>query len=142
MEDHPLSAQERETLAAIADHLIPAAESMPSFSEIGAEKTLTARVLELRPELLTDLRRALAQAAGADPAEAAERLNRDDPVALGTLGLVASSAYYLAPEVRQRLAYPGQQSRPASPEEEHDYLRDDLLQPVIDRGPIYREAPD
>lgn len=142
MDDEVLTLQERETLAALADALIPAAESMPAFSEIGAQSQLTDRVLDLRPELLPDLRRALAQAAGFAPAEAAERLNIEDPQAFGTLGLVASSAYYLDAEVRRLLGYPGQQSRPARPEEEHDYLRDGLLQPVIDRGRIYRDAPD
>ncbi len=137
-----LTARERDILAGIADRLIPAAEAMPSFSDLGAQGALTDRVLELRPELLADLRRGLARAADMTPADAAERLNSEDPVALGTIGLVASSAYYMSHEVRRLLGYPGQQSRPAKPDEEHDYLVDDLLQPVIDRGRIYRDAPD
>ena len=142
MGENILTEQEHETLSALADILIPAAESMPAFSEIGTNIDLTERVLSLRPELLMDLRRAIEKAAGTLPVEAAERLNSEDPQALGTLGLVVSSAYYLDPGVRRLLGYPGQLSRPAGPEEEHDYLRDDLLQPVIDLGKIYRDAPD
>ena len=142
MIDCILTAQEHETLSAFSDILIPAAESMPAFSEIGARMELTERVLGLRPELLPALRRALNKSTGIPPLEATERLNSEDPEGLGTLGLVVSSAYYLDAGVRRRLGYPGQQSRPASPEEEYDYLRDDLLQPVIERGKIYRDAPD
>ena len=38
----------------------------------------------------------------------ADTLNRDDPDAIGVIGLVASSAYYLVPDIRNRLGYPGQ----------------------------------
>jgi len=55
------------------------------------------------------------------------------------IGLVASSTYHLMPGVRAIMGYRGQEHRPAGEAEEHDYLRDDLLQPVIDRGPIYRD---
>ncbi len=142
MIDQILTNLEHETFATLADVLIPAAESMPSFSDLGAHKTHVERVLTLRPELQADLRRALAKVNASLPNEALEKLNMGDPQAFGTLGLVASSAYYLDTEVRDLLGYPGQISRPASPEEEHDYLIDDLLQPVIDRGAIYRKAPD
>jgi hypothetical protein len=142
MTDQILTAFEHETLAALADVLIPSAESMPAFSELKEHRTHVERVLFLRPELQADLRRALASDVASLPSETLENLNMEDPQAFGTLGLVASSAYYLDSGVRGLLGYPGQISRPASPNEEHDYLHDDLLQPVIARGPIYREAPD
>ncbi|PHQ72172.1 MAG: hypothetical protein COB93_01400 [Sneathiella sp.] len=137
-----LKTSEHETLAALADVLIPSAESMPAFSELNLHQTHVDRVLLLRPELLADLRRALASSDASVPSDTLEKLNMEDPQAFSALGLVASSAYYLDASVRNLLGYPGQISRPASPEEEHDYLHDDLLQPVIARGSIYREAPD
>lgn len=142
MSNDLLTVDERDSFTAIADILIPAAEGMPAFSEVTVQAELTDRVLELRPELLPDLQRALKKASGMTAAEAAEHLNKEDPQAFGTLGLVASSAYYLDQGVRQRLGYPGQLSRPASPSEEADYMDDNLLQPVIDRGKIYRDTPD
>ncbi len=136
----PLTDDQRRTLARIGDELIPAALGMPSFTEAGAADAMTDHVLSLRPELLSDLQQALdGIAADEAPAAATARLNRDDPEALGVIGLVASSAYYLMPGVRAIMGYRGQEHRPAGEEEEHDYLRDDLLQPVIDRGPIYRD---
>ncbi|MEH6526826.1 MAG: hypothetical protein V7723_12205 [Sneathiella sp.] len=142
MTDQILKPIEHETLAALADVLIPSAESMPAFSELKGHQNHVERVLILRPELQADLRRALARADALSPSDTIEKLNMDDPQAFGTLGLVASSAYYLDASVRKLLGYPGQISRPASPDEEHDYLHDDILQPVIARGPIYREVPD
>ena len=136
-----LNATERATFAAIADRLIPDAEGMPSASQLGIQDAPLDHVLDLRPELREDFRRGLRACAGADPATAVLGLNQADPAALGTIGLVATAAYYMQRRVRELLGYPGQASRPAEPAEEHDYLKDGLLQVVIDRGPIYRPTP-
>jgi len=134
---------DRRIFAGIADVLIPEAEGMPSASAAGIAGEPMDHVLRLRPDLIDDVVRGL-RSVGADEsgAEAAERLNRDDPAAMGAIGLVASAAYYMQPEVRRRLGYPGQTHRPVQPAEEDDYRADGLLQPVIDRGPIYRQVPD
>ncbi|MEJ8572140.1 hypothetical protein [Microbaculum marinum] len=146
MSDEPASLllkRDREVFAAIADVLIPAAEGMPSATALGIEGEPMDHVLALRPELANDLLRGLRAAAGApDGAAAAERLNREDPAAMGAIGLVASAAYYMQPQVWKLLGYPGQTHRPVRPEEEDDFRENDLLQPVIDRGPIYRPTPD
>ncbi len=135
-----LTDNERRAFCAIADTLIPASGKMPSFSQSAAQPLHVDRVLGLRPELLADLKSALTLAAeSADPTDTVEWLNREHPAALGIIGLVASSAYYLDPAIRKKLGYAGQQHRPATADEEHDY--EDLLQPVIDRGPIYRSTP-
>jgi hypothetical protein len=137
-----LTERERETFRRIADHLVPEAEGMPSASQVGVHACGLDRILSLRPELEGELRRALDAATDLEGASAARFLNGNDPEGFGTVALIASSAYYMAPEVHVALGYPGQQSRPVAPEEEGDYLVDDLLQPVIDRGPIYRPTPD
>ena len=134
---------DRQVFAVMADVLIPAAEGMPSASQVGVQEAPLDRVLELQPWLAPRLQRGISSAAASgDPAAAVETINRDDPAAMSAIGLAASAAYYMQPQVRKLLGYPGQVSRPAGPEEEHDYLRDGLLQPVIDRGPIYRQAPE
>ncbi len=137
-----LSDADRAVFAGVADVLIPAAAGMPSASDVGVQHAPADHVLSLRPELWPDLRRALGKAAGVPPAEAADGLNRDDPAALQAIGTIAAAAYYMDPGVRDRLGYPGQESRPVMPEEEGDYLEDGLLQAVIDRGPIYRPTPE
>lgn len=138
-----LGAADRRAFAAIADILIPNAEGMPSASMVGIENDPLDHVLALRPDLFDDLARGVRSLSeGESGSEAAERLNRDDPAAMGAIGLAASSAYYMQPEVRRLLGYPGQVQRPVRPEEEDDFREDGLLQAVIDRGPIFRETPD
>ena len=136
-----LNDTERRALCAIADVLIPAYGKMPSFSQPGGHERHVDRILELRPELLGDLKAALAlvdmEANGADAAQA---LNEGHPDAIGLIGLVASSAYYLDAGVRELMGYPGQVQRPPTDDEDYDY--EDLLQPVRDRGAIFRPTPD
>ena len=137
-----LTDTDRALFAAIADILIPEAEGMPAASTVGVHAAPLDHVLSLRPELSVDIQRGLVAAREQDAATATETLNRDDPAALQAIGLAASAAYYMDGRVRDRLGYPGQDSRPVMPEEEGDYLEDGLLQAVIDRGPIYREPPE
>jgi hypothetical protein len=138
-----LEEGDRQAFAAIADVLIPEAEGMPSASAVGVHNAPLDHVLSLRPELAEDLLRGVRSLSpGETGGAAAERLNHDDPAAMGAIGLVASAAYYMQPEVWKLIGYPGQVQRPVRPEEEDDFREDGLLQPVIDRGPIYRKTPD
>lgn len=139
----PFAKKDRQVFAAIADVLIPEAEGMPAASAVGIQHDPLDHILGLRPELADDVLRGLRSVADESTGSAAaERLNREDRAAMGALGLVASAAYYMQPEVRKLIGYPGQVQRPVRPEEEDDFREDGLLQPVIDRGPIYRKAPD
>ena len=52
-----------------------------------------------------------------------------------------AGAYFLNPEVRQAIGYPGQQAVPIVPEDPPDYEQDGLLASVIARGLIYRPTP-
>jgi len=52
-----------------------------------------------------------------------------------------AGAYFLNPEVRQAVGYPGQQAAPIVPEDPPDYEQDGLLASVIARGLIYRPTP-
>ena len=135
-----LTDTERTAFAAMADILIPTHGDMPSFTALGAHLAHTNRVLELRPELLPDLRAAVSRVkTDIDPEDMANQLNRDHPDAIGVIGVVASAAYYLDDEVKRKLGYPGQIQQPVTDDEEYDY--EGLLDPVIDRGPIFRPTP-
>lgn len=131
----------RATFRAIADVLIPAAEGMPAASEVGVHGEVLDRILGLRPDLAERFFRGLQAATGADARAAAERLNRSDPDALSAIGLIASAAYYMQPRVRALIGYPGQEKRPADPDETPEYVTNGMLQQVIDRGAIYRPTP-
>lgn len=131
----------RRTFLAIADVLIPEAEGMPAASQIGIGGDILDRMLALRPDLREGFLRGLRAAAGRSAVEAAEALNRDDPAALGAIGLVASAGYYMSSKVRALIGYPGQESRPADPDITPEYVANGMLQQVIDRGPIFKPTP-
>jgi hypothetical protein len=46
----------------------------------------------------------------------------------------------MSPKVRKRIGYPGQKPRPFFADEADYYLRDGLLAPVLERGPIYKQT--
>lgn len=131
----------RETFKGIADILIPNAEGMPAASEVGVHEDSLDMIIGLRPDLKDDFVRGLVNVAGKDPREAANTLNMEDAEALTAIGLVASAAYYMSPLVREKIGYPGQQSRPdPDPDATPEYVSNGMLQQVIDRGPIFRST--
>lgn len=132
--------EERRTFAGIADVLIPAAEGMPAATEVGVHGEAVDRLLRLRPDLLDAFRRGCAAVVDQDPRAGAQWLNEHDVEALSAIGLLTSAAYYISPVVRELIRYPGQESRPADPDEEPEYIRNGMLKVVQDRGPIFRSV--
>lgn len=132
-----LTPDQREQFASLADILIPAAEGMPSASQAEVPSRWLDDALRYRPDLAAGLQDAL-QAAGDRPAaEAIEVLNRDHIPAFEALGTLAAGAYFLNPEVKQRIGYPGQVATPAK-EDLDSYV--DLLENVVNRGQVYRDV--
>ena len=109
-----MTPEQRAAFARLADELLPATGDLPAPSSLGISERWLDRAAATRPDLADDLARALA--------------------------LLAPGAYYLHPRVRRLIGYPGQKPDPA-PDDESDYwLRDGILDPVIARGRIWREA--
>jgi hypothetical protein len=129
-------ANERSVLAGLADVLIPAGEGFPSAREADVAGEGLNQVLSFRSDLAAGLKQLLVSARGRPPAEVVADLRETDPAGFGILAELVPGAYFLNPQVRERLGYHGQGPRPFDPRP--DYLEDDLLQSVIDRGPIYR----
>jgi hypothetical protein len=78
---------------------------------------------------------------GIDPAMAVARLRAEDPAGFGVLAEVVAGGYFLNPQVRSAIGYPGQQSVPIHQEEPPDYEQDGLIASVIARGRVYRPTP-
>jgi len=129
-------ANERSVLAGLADVLIPAGEGFPSASEAEVAGEGLNQVLSVRPDLAAGLKQLLVSARGRPPVEVVADLRKSDPAGFGILAELVPGAYFLNPQVRERLGYHGQGPRPFDPRP--DYLEDDLLQSVMNRGPIYR----
>jgi hypothetical protein len=131
-----MSEIDRETLAGLADALIPEADGMPSASQAGAAGSLLDEVLAVRADLEEPLAELTAAARDADPGAEVERLKNDDPALFEALTTAVAGGYFLSADVRERLGYPGQQAKPLE-----DDFDQELLQPVIDRGTIFRPTP-
>jgi hypothetical protein len=136
-----VSSEERATLAALGDALIPALDGLPAWSEADPNGKWLDRALSARPDLLESLRRTLGSVAGREPGDEVRRLHAEEPDAFRALATIVSGSYYMNLKVRKRIRFPGQGKRPPFPDEADYDLRDGLLDPVIDRGPAHKPAP-
>jgi hypothetical protein len=137
----PVTDAHRDTLRAFADVLIPAAHGMPAASEVGVADGQLDRVLAVRPDLVDPLLRALAQVDPGDHEGSLEHLVRDDAPAHDALLLVIVGGYYIDSGVRERLGYDGQVPAEVRPEIIPNYVEEGLIDPLLARGPVYREVP-
>jgi hypothetical protein len=125
----------RERLAELADALIPAEDGMPSASEAGAVGEWLDAVLAARPDFAVPLE---GLAASSEPfATLPER----DPAGWSALTAAVVAAYYMNPDVCERVGYAGQRAIPLDPDAPPDYLQDGLLESVKARPPVYRPTP-
>jgi hypothetical protein len=122
---------DRERLAELADALIPGEAGMPSASEAGAVGEWLDAVLAARPDFTAPLAGVAASAYGIDA------LPERDPGGWTALTAAVVAAYYMNPEVCERVGYAGQQAIPLP--DDPDY--EDLLGSVRERAPVYRPTP-
>lgn len=129
----------RSTFAGLADTLIPAGAGMPSASQAGAAGEWLDEVLAARPDLTEPLLALVGRVDGQDPATVIADLQANDPAGFGLLTEVVPNAYFMNPSVRELVGYPGQVGLDPDLTWPPDWL--DLLEPVVERGPIYRVPP-
>ena len=137
-----ISAELRERLREFADVLIPAAHDMPAASEVGVAGNQLDAVLGVRPDLAAPLARALAEADPADHEGTLARLLATDREAHDALLLTVTGGYYIDRDVRRRLGYDGQQPVEVRPEIIPNYVEEGLVEPLLERGPIYRKPAE
>ena len=133
-----LTDAERVVLAAVADHLIPAAHGMPSAAEVLTYDRLRF-VLNARPDLAEPIRTALRAGLADDPASRVAALAANEPAALGALQLAIVAGYYTDKRVRELIGYPGQEAITVRSWELPPYLDEGLIDAVIARGPTWRD---
>jgi hypothetical protein len=137
-----ISAGLRSKLAHLGDALITGDEELPSASGAGVHAELLDQVLLSRADLERPLVEALTRLPDdLTPGEAVTALRRR-PTDFEVVSTVLAGAYLMSPQVRGTLGYPGQEPKRVDP---FDYVRvieDGLLDPVVERGPIYRPTPD
>ncbi|MEU9858537.1 hypothetical protein [Streptomyces sp. NPDC047974] len=130
----------RSGAARLADLWFPGSARSPRMTALPGYEALLRRALQADPELSEAFLRA------ADLAAEGDELTADVvtgwPVELVEAAFYfLSSTYYMAPEARQAVGYPGQ-ARTPSAEATPDQLVDDaLLAPVLALGPTYIPTP-
>jgi hypothetical protein len=137
-----LTPGRRKTLARLADVLVPASEGMPSGSAVGVADAGVDLVLDARNDLRDVLARLLDEVEGEAPHEVVARLEGEarGSKRFQALLVVVFGAYYMTPEVRRRIGYPGQEARPVDVMADlAAYINEGLLDPVVERGPVYRD---
>lgn len=142
MIDPRITPARRARLAALAEVMLPGSAQMPSAGAVDLAGGLLDRVLGHRPDLVEGLIRAV-DALG-DGAFSLDRLAAflvDDPDAYAALTTAVAGAYYLAGEVKASIGYPGQVPRTYDPYAYVEWVEEGLLDPVVARGPIYRDPP-
>jgi hypothetical protein len=132
-----LDDTERATFAAIADHLIPAADAMPSAADVLTDDRL-GFVLRARPDLTEPLKAALRSELGPDVAKRLASL-AEEPTNLSALQLTTVAGYYTDKRVRELIGYPGQMALELRSWEYPAYLEEGLIDAVLARGPVWRD---
>lgn len=132
-----LTDDERATLAAIADQLMPSAHGMPSAAEIVTDARLRF-VLRARPDLARPLRAALRPDLGSD-VTARLQILADEPANLSALHLTIVGGYYTDPRVKDLIGYPGQMALELRSWEVPVYLEEGLIDAVLARGSVWRD---
>lgn len=125
-----LDTSHRETLAALADILIPGSDSMPSAGDVGVSTDLIDQTLEYRPDLQEPLTAALNDCSGKDPEAAIDDLAGNQPDAFATLSTAVSGAYLLSPDVITAL---GHRPAPRVARDDLDSVIEELSE-VMERG--------
>ena len=121
--------------------MLPGTDTMPSAGRAGVPGPGLDEVLEARPDLAEPLGRALRDLGDSFSLENLARYLSADEEAYAALTVCAAAAYYLSPEVRDQIGYPGQEARSFDPYEYVGWIDEGLLDPVTERGPIWRRPP-
>ncbi len=133
-----IDEQQRATLTAVADRLIPEAHGMPSAAAVVGDARLRF-VLAARPDLAEPLGAALRPGLPDDPDARLAVLEQDEPDHHAALVSVVVFGYYTDRDVRERLRYPGQEAKTLYSWKLPEYIEEGLTDQVRARGAVWRD---
>lgn len=128
----------RTVFEGLADVLIAEGHGNPSASAVGVGRDLLDRALTTLPSFCRPFLDILEEARDENPETFIRLLHSSRPADFRVLATVTIGAYYLSPEVRRLIGYPGQAPAPLSTAETPEYLTDGMLERVYERHPGYR----
>lgn len=135
-----LPGEFRTWLAELADLLIPAGSGMPAASQVGVAAEQLDLVVRARPDLTRHLLRAWASTEEAHGQGKLDILQALDVEAYDAVRMAVAGGYYTNREVRDLLGYTGQQPVTVRVDRVPEYVEEELLDRVMERGPIFRDA--
>lgn len=139
----PLTDAELATLLRIADALIPEVGPNPKGSAAPDYVSYLGLALAARSEAFSTIMAGIERLSAVADTElraALKQMWAEDRPLFDAVSSVVAGAYFMTPEVKKLIGYPGQRRDPAPLEEAADELGDGLLDPVIERGHIYVSA--
>lgn len=131
-----MTPRDRDTLARLAALMIPGSAGMPSADALRLAGAPCDKVLALAPHLCAPLERFCGAAHAVRDMSGLEAAAQADLAGFEAVSTVLANAYFMAPQVRQAIGYPGQEARDSSTGLGPDDMA--LLAPVRQRGRLWR----
>jgi hypothetical protein len=133
-----LDPRERQRLATLAGALIPGGAGQPGALALDLAGAPVDGVLQIDPAYGPALRAFLALDGPGDRLDQVEALAQRDPDGFRALSIVIANAYFMHPDARAAIGYPGQQARDSSVGLTADDLA--LAAVVTARGLVFRKT--
>lgn len=133
-----LSEIERGRLADIAAVMIPGGAGQPGAEGLALHRDPVDAVLRIDTSRLAPLAGFLAQVDTVETLADVEVLAQADPEGFQALSVVLANAYFMHPETRAAIGYPGQEARDSSVG--LSGADEALVRAVSARGQIFRDA--
>jgi hypothetical protein len=138
-----LSESEYATLIRIADALIPESGPNPKASDAGEFGAYLQLALAARADVFDAVLKAvneLTDVADRDMYDALKTMGANDRFTFDPMSSIIAGAYFMTPQVKELIGYPGQHRDPAGLEDAANELETGILEPVLERGYIYVSA--
>lgn len=139
MSRETLNAEEFDRLRRLANLLLPATAKLPAVGSVAGYDTLVATAIDAASVALGDVRSALAALPVHLDWPAMRRFAEAQPKHFENLALIASGSYVMSPEVLTRLGFPAERRNPAGAMDAADEYETGILDPVVNRGPVFRD---
>ena len=134
-----LGKSDMARLATLAGLLMPATEKLPAANAVASFDALLDAALNASGIPAEEISAALASLPEPLDWAGVRAFAERHPAAFEALALIASGAYAMAPEVLDRLGFPADRRNPAGQMDAADEYETGILDPVLDRGPVFRD---
>ncbi len=140
-----LNADELTALLRVADCLIPESGPNPKPSDAEQYPAYLQLALAARADVIDTVVAGAVKLADVPDDElwaALKQLWAEDKSTFDPMSSVVAGAYFMTPQVKALIGYPGQHRDPAPLDQAAEELGNGLMDPVLERGSIYVPTSD